>query len=144
MVLRANLTYAWNVRTGTYWRKHRTRANDTLPDGAFTPICFHSRSAKMPKLKSIIFFADGSEETQAVLQRVLLSRTFGSLLDRFLEQSRQVLQEELRKIPQIDRAGLPEFHNLSDFLSDKFDESLRHPALHPTEIVLAQLGSFIA
>ena len=98
----------------------------------------------MAKSRSIIFFADGSEETQTVLQKVLFSRISGSLLDRFLEQSRQVLQEELRRIPQIDRAGLPEFHHLSDFLSETFDESLRHPALHPTEIVLAQLGNFIA
>ena len=98
----------------------------------------------MSVARSVVFFADGSEETHTVLRKVLFSRTTGTLLDRFLEQARVALQNELRAVPSIDRDGLPDFNNLAEILSDSFDESRRHPSLHPTEIVLVQLGQFIA
>ena len=98
----------------------------------------------MPVSRSIIFFADGSEETHSVLRKVLLARASGTLLDRFLEQAQRALQQESQQVPSVDRKGLPDFGNLLNLLSDDFDESSRHPALHPTEIVLVQLGQFIA
>ena len=98
----------------------------------------------MAVARSVVFFADGSEETHTVLRKVLFSQTSGTLLDRFLEQARVTLQAELQAVPAIERDGLPDFNNLSELLNDRFDESHRHPALHPTEIVLVQLGQFIS
>jgi hypothetical protein len=61
-----------------------------------------------------------------------------------LKLAQAALQEEVAHVPPIDRNGLPDFHNLQELVQDNFRENARHPALHPTEIVLVQLGHFIA
>ena len=94
--------------------------------------------------RSIIFFADGSYETHSGLCRILLAEAEGSLLSHFLRRVSSALQEEYAQVPLVDRDGLPDFYNLHDLVCENFDESTRHPALHPAEIVLVQLGHFIA
>lgn len=104
----------------------------------------HIWQLMMASTKSIIFFADGSEETQSGLRRLLLAHPGGSLLSRFLSDVTSALRQELQYIPPVDRDGLPALESLSELVNDPFDESIRHPALHPTEIVLVHLGHFIA
>ena len=94
--------------------------------------------------RSIIFFADGSQETHTGLRRILLAQAEGTLLFRFLSSATIALQEELLQVAPQNREGLPDFQSLHELVHDTFDESSRHPALHPTEIVLVQLGHFIA
>ena len=94
--------------------------------------------------RSIFVFADGSQETHSGLRQLLYARAQGSLLSRFLGYVKSALQEEVSRIPKPDRDGLPEIYSLHDLLQDNFCESRRHPALHPAEIALVQLGHFIA
>lgn len=98
----------------------------------------------MASTRSIIFFADGSEETQSGLRRLLHTHPGGSLLSRFLGEVTSALRQEFRYVHPVDRDGLPALENLHELVNDPFDESVRHPALHPTEIVLVHLGHFIA
>ena len=93
---------------------------------------------------SIIFFGDGSQENQSVLRRVLSAEVNGTLLSRYLSGVRSALRGELQKLPFVDRQGLPVLDSLHELANEEFDESIRHPALHPTELVLVQLGQFIA
>ncbi|KKA17749.1 Polyketide synthase, partial [Rasamsonia emersonii CBS 393.64] len=66
----------------------------------------------MAASRSIIFFADGSQETHTGLRRILHAQTAGSLLSRFLDRVKCALQEEVARVPPVDRNGLPDFHNL--------------------------------
>jgi Starter unit:ACP transacylase in aflatoxin biosynthesis len=94
--------------------------------------------------RSILFFADGSQETHSGLRKILNVQTEGSLLSRFLNLVASALQNEVYNVASVDRDGLPDFHDLHGMVQENFEESARHPALHPTEIVLVQLANFIA
>ena len=94
--------------------------------------------------KSIVFFGDGSNETQTALDRILLAQEENTLLSLFLNRVRVVLQEEYQKLSPIDREEIPSFHDLFCLVRKEHDDSRPHPALHPTELVLVQLAYFIA
>jgi iron transport multicopper oxidase len=94
--------------------------------------------------KSLLFFGDGSQETQTALSQILLSQKQDSLLGSFLTRARSALQDEYMKLSQSDRDGIPDFQDLYCLLRRPGDEKPPHPALHPVEIALVQLAYFIA
>ena len=93
--------------------------------------------------RSILFFADGSEDIQTALGRILLAQKEGSTLWQFLVRVQSALQDEYGRLPYLNRKGLPDFQNLHQLVRQPDDEA-PHPALHPTELVLGQLAHFIA
>lgn len=97
-----------------------------------------------PVSGSIIFFADGSEDVQTALSRILLTQKEHSLLWQFLVRVQLALQDEYGRLPLVDRKGLPNFQNLYQLVRQPNEEETPHPALHPTELVLVQLAHFIA
>jgi len=94
--------------------------------------------------RSVYFFGDASQETNSGLRRVLSARRDGTVLSLFLDLASSALQYEVSQLSLVDRKELPDFHDLHNLVQDDFDESKRHPALHPTEVVLTQLAHFIA
>ncbi|KAL9119419.1 MAG: hypothetical protein Q9187_004027 [Circinaria calcarea] len=96
-----------------------------------------------PVSRSIIFFADGAEDVQTALSRILLTQKENSLLWQFLVRVQSALQDEYGCLPHVDRKGLPNFQNLYQLVRQPNEET-PHPALHPTELVLVQLAHFIA
>ena len=94
--------------------------------------------------RSLIFFADGSQETQTALSQIVLRHRKESLVTLFLSRARHALQEEYLKLSQISQKGLPDFRSLSQLVRQADDVDLPHPALHPPEIILVQLALFIA
>ena len=106
------------------------------------PFCAIRFVMSLPQ--SIIFFGDGSNETQTALSRTLLAQKKDSLLALFLSRVSFSLQEEYNKLSPLDRRGIPSFHDLDGLVRRNSDDRRPHPALHPTELVLVQLAHFIA
>ncbi|KAL9130124.1 MAG: hypothetical protein Q9217_001598 [Psora testacea] len=91
----------------------------------------------------IIFFGDGSHETQSLLSSILRASKEDTLLSLFLSRVSSVLKEECTRLSQTDREGLPNFQDLDNLIRKTGDDRRPHPALHPTELVLSQLAQFI-
>ena len=91
----------------------------------------------------ILFFGDGSSETQTLLSQILWIATKGPILIAFLERSRQALSEERSKVSLSVKDSLPSFQrSLEDFLGEP-GKGQQTPALHPAEIVVTQIACFI-
>lgn len=93
--------------------------------------------------RSIIFFGDGSHETQTLLSQILRTAKEGTVLSHFLKRVSKVLLEECAKLAPCDREELPNFQDLNNLLRQHGEQKRPHPALHPTELILSQLGQFI-
>ncbi|KAF2184183.1 putative polyketide synthase [Zopfia rhizophila CBS 207.26] len=94
--------------------------------------------------KSILFFADSSQETRSFLDTILKgSKGNGPLLSSFLEKASLALQDEWSQLPSTQRAVLPNFRSLECLFEGITQGGNRHPALHLVEVVLVQLAHFI-
>lgn len=92
---------------------------------------------------SIIFFGDGSLPLHPALSQVLQSQKEHSLLSVFLSGARLAIQDELVKLPIIDRQGLPDLADLQSLTGLADDPIPDHQALAPAMLLLIQLGEFI-
>ena len=91
----------------------------------------------------ILVFGDGSIETQSELSHILRANSKGPLLSDFLEKARHALCQERSKISSRVRDCIPDFQNsLDDFIVES-GKRQQIPALHPAEIIVTQIASFI-
>ncbi|KAH8821290.1 hypothetical protein F5884DRAFT_827558 [Xylogone sp. PMI_703] len=94
--------------------------------------------------KTILFFADSSQETSSFLDSILKStKANGILVSSFLENARLALQDEWSKLPSLQREVLPNFGSLNCLLEANRQTANHHPALDLVEVVLVQLANFI-
>ena len=95
-------------------------------------------------IQSLVFFADGSQETHTALSELLLSQQTDSLLSLYLSRVKTTLQDEYTGLPQVLRNEMPNFYDLEVLTGHSKDDLRLHPALHPVQLVLVQLAQFIS
>lgn len=94
--------------------------------------------------RSIIFFGDASKDITVELKTFLLTINEGSLQFKFIHNVHKTLRDECLKLSLLERSefvGLDDIYSLFRHYQDDGDI---HPALQAAEIVILQLGSFIA
>jgi hypothetical protein len=104
---------------------------------------FEPKPDFMEKKGSIIFFGDGSLPLHPALSQTLQRQTQGSLLSRFFEGARKVMQEEISRSSSTIFHQVPSLLDLHD-LTRKDGSGLDHQALAPAMLLLIQLGQFIS
>jgi hypothetical protein len=94
--------------------------------------------------KSIIFFGDASQDTAAALKRFLLAIDEGSLQAKFIHSVHKTLQDECLKLSPSERSEIASLEDVHCLFRRHQDDNSIYPALQAAEIVLLQLGTFIA
>ncbi|KAL8787343.1 MAG: hypothetical protein Q9195_007802 [Heterodermia aff. obscurata] len=94
--------------------------------------------------RSILFFGDASQDPFGPLESLIRSAKEDSLVRRFLDNARATLQEELFRLPEAERLGLPDFQSLTHLIRYHRDGEFDHPALQTTGMVILQLASYIS
>jgi hypothetical protein len=100
-------------------------------------------SAFLAKNETVIFFGDGSLPLHPALLQTLQRQTQGSLLSKFFEGARKVMQEEVSRSSLTNFHQVPGLMDLHD-LTRKDGNGPDHQALAPAMLLLIQLGQFIS
>ena len=94
--------------------------------------------------RSILFFGDASQDPFGALDSLIRCAKEDTLVRKFLDNARTTLQEELFRLPEVERLGLPDFESLTQLIRSHRDGELEHPALQTTGMVIIQLASYIS
>lgn len=94
--------------------------------------------------RSILFFGDASQDPFEALDSLIRTAKEDTLVHRFLDNACTTLQEELFRLPEVERLGLPDFGSLSHLTRYHRDGEVEHPALQTTGMVIIQLASYIS
>lgn len=104
---------------------------------------FVADSIDMAQARSIIFFGDAAQDSEHTLN-CLLHAQEGTLLSQFIRRVHLIIQEECLKLPQSERESLPSLDQIHLIFRKRDNETILHPALQSAQVVMVQLGTFIA
>jgi hypothetical protein len=91
---------------------------------------------------NVLIFGDQTAD-QIPLLRKICSRKDNSLLTAFLERTSVALREEIEALPKIQRAQIPDFLTIIQFVEAYCVKEVKVPQVESTLVTIAQLGHFI-